>query len=213
MSPERWRRIEQLYHSALERSAEERAAYLTAECAGDQELQREWNELIKDGRRGAVLERPAIEVAADIHVSAVASDLAGRTLGRYEVVSRLGQGGMGEVYRARDTRLKREVALKVLPPKWMADAERKRRFEREARAASALNHPNIVTIHDIDQVDGVSFIAMEYLAGKTLDQVIPKAGLPVQEALKYAIEIAGALAAAHGKGIVHRDIKPLETLW
>ncbi len=115
---------------------------------------------------------------------------------------------MGEVYRARDTRLKREVALKVLPPKWMADAERKRRFEREARAASALNHPNIVTIYDIDQVDGVSFIAMEYVAGKTLDQVIPKRGLPVQEALKYAIEIAGALAAAHDAGIVHRDIKP-----
>ena len=89
----------------------------------------------------------------------------------------------------------------MLPAKWMADAERKRRFEREARAASALNHPNIVTIYDIDQVDGVSFIAMEYVAGKTLDQVIPKRGLPVQEALRYAIEIAGALAAAHGAGM------------
>ena len=105
---------------------------------------------------------------------------------------------MGEVYRARDTRLKREVALKVLPPKWMADAERKRRFlNGEARAASALIHPNIVTIYDIDQVDDVSFIAMEYVAGKTLDQVIPKRGLPVQEALRYAVEITGALAAAH----------------
>ena len=171
-------------------------------------MQREIESLINDGRQGAFLERPAIEVAAEHHVSAVASDLAGRTLGRYEIVSQLGAGGMGEVYRARDTRLKREVALKVLPPKWMADAERKRRFEQEARAASALNHPNIVTIHEIDQVDGVNFIAMEYVAGKTLDQVIPKQGLPVQEALKYAIEIAGALAAAHGAGIVHRDIKP-----
>ncbi len=130
--------------------------YLVSECAGDGELRREVESLINDGRQGAFLERPAIEVAAEHHVSAVASDLAGRTLGRYEIVSRLGAGGMGEVYRARDTRLKRDVALKVLPAKWMADAERKRRFVQEARAASALNHPNIVTIHDIDQADGVT---------------------------------------------------------
>ena len=141
-----------------------------------------------------------MEVAAEQYVSTAASDLAGRTLGRYEVISRLGAGGMGEVYRARDTRLKREVALKVLPHKWLADAERKRRFEQEARAASALNHPNIVTVFDVDQVDGTTFIAMEYVPGKTLDQVIPRRGLPLNEVLKYAVEIAGALAAAHSCG-------------
>jgi eukaryotic-like serine/threonine-protein kinase len=135
-------------------------------------------------------------------------DITGRTLGRYEILARLGAGGMGEVYRARDTRLKRDVALKVLPEKWMADAERKLRFEQEAHAASALNHPNIVTIHDIDQVEGVSLIAMEYVQGKTLDQLIPRHGLPLQEALKYAVETAGALTAAHSAGIIHRDIKP-----
>jgi len=209
MTPERWQRVEQLYHSALERTAGEREAYLAAECAGDEGLRREVESLIGNGPDGgAFLERPALQVAAEQYVSTVTPDLTGRTMGRYEVVSRLGGGGMGEVYRARDTRLRREVALKVLPPEYMADVERKRRFELEARAASALNHPNIVTIFDIDQVDGVSFIAMEYVPGKTLDQMIPRRGLRMQEALKYAVEIAGALAAAHGAGIVHRDIKP-----
>ena len=209
VAPERWQRIEQLYHSALGRAPGERAAYLAAECAGDEELRREVESLISNGQEGgAFLERPALEVAAERYVSGVTADLTGRKLGRYEVVSRLGAGGMGEVYRAHDTRLKREVALKVLPREWMADAERKRRFEPEARAASALDHPNIVTIHDIDQVDGVDFIAMEYVPGKTLDQVIPRRDLRLKETLQYAIEIAGALAAAHSAGIVHRDVKP-----
>ena len=209
MTPERWERIEQLCHSALERAPRERAAYLAAECAGDAELQREVESLINDRQEGgASLERQAIEVAAERYASTAASDLAGRTLGRYEILSRLGAGGMGEVYLARDARLKREVALKVLPHKWLADAERKRRFEQEARAASALNHPNIVTVFDVDQVDGTTFIAMEYVPGKTLDQVIPRHGLPLQEVLKYAVEIARALAAAHSASIVHRDIKP-----
>jgi Tol biopolymer transport system component len=115
---------------------------------------------------------------------------------------------MGEVYRAKDTRLNRTVAIKVLPSEKMADPERKRRFIQEARAASALNHPNIVTIYDINTDDGVDFIVMEYVSGKTLDQVIPRKGLRLNEALKYAIQIADALAKAHGAGIVHRDLKP-----
>ena len=135
-------------------------------------------------------------------------DLTGRTLGRYEILAKLGAGGMGEVYRARDTRLKREVALKVLPSKWTRDIDRKRRFEQEARAASALNHSNIVTIYDIDEIEGVNVIAMEYVTGKALDHLIPRQGLPLQHALKYGIEIAAALAAAHAAGIVHRDLKP-----
>jgi eukaryotic-like serine/threonine-protein kinase len=134
--------------------------------------------------------------------------VVGRTLSRYEVLEKLGEGGMGVVYKARDTRLERSVAVKVLPLEKVADPERKRRFVQEAKAASALNHPNIITIHDIDEADGVHFIAMEYVAGKTLDRLIPPHGLPLTEALRYALEIADALAAAHEAGIVHRDIKP-----
>ena len=119
---------------------------------------------------------------------------------------------MGVVYKARDTHLDRFVAIKVLPPEKVADPDRKRRFVQEAKAASALNHPNIVTIHDIDQADGTDFIAMEYVDGKTLDQLIPRKGMRLNEALKYAVQIADALAAAHAAGIVHRDLKPANVM-
>ncbi len=134
--------------------------------------------------------------------------LAGTRLGPYEILGLLGAGGMGEVYRARDTRLGREVAIKVLPAEKLSDPARRARFEREARAVAALNHPHIVTIHEIDTADGVDFIVMEYVPGQTLDSVIPKHGMPWKEALRVAIPIADALAAAHAKGIVHRDLKP-----
>src|SRR5207244_2487753 len=115
---------------------------------------------------------------------------------------------MGVVYKARDTHLDRSVAIKVLPPERVADAERKRRFVQEAKAASSLNHPHIVVIHDIDEVDGMYFMAMEYVPGRTLDEGIPRNGLRLSTMLKYALQIADALAAAHRAGIVHRDIKP-----
>jgi Tol biopolymer transport system component/predicted Ser/Thr protein kinase len=134
--------------------------------------------------------------------------LQGARLGPYEVVAPLGAGGMGEVYRARDARLGREVAIKVLPAEKLSDPARRARFEREARAVAALNHPHIVTIHEIETAEGVDFIVMEYVAGQTLDSVIPKHGMPWMEALRVAIPIADALAAAHAKGIVHRDLKP-----
>jgi serine/threonine-protein kinase len=138
--------------------------------------------------------------------------VVGQSLAHYQILEKLGEGGMGVVYRARDTRLDRLVALKVLPPEKVADPERKRRFVREAKSASALNHPNIITIHDIGQEGSVDFIAMEYVAGKTLAELIaPKGhprGLKVHETLKYEIQIADALAAAHASGIVHRDLKP-----
>ena len=134
--------------------------------------------------------------------------MIGQKLLHYEIVEKLGEGGMGVVYTARDTHLDRFVALKLLPPEKMADPERKARFVQEAKAASALNHGNIVTIHDIASDQGTDFIAMEYVAGKTLDQRIPKKGLPLSEALKIALQIASALARAHSAGIVHRDLKP-----
>ena len=123
--------------------------------------------------------------------------MIGRTINHYAIIEKLGEGGMGVVYKAHDSHLHRSVALKVLPPEKVADPERKRRFVQEARAASALNHPNIVTVHDIDQSDGVDSIAMEYVEGKTLDEVIGRRGLRLDEALKYAIQIADALANAH----------------
>jgi len=132
----------------------------------------------------------------------------GSSLGPYEILAPLGAGGMGEVYKARDPRLGREVAIKVLPAERMADEERKRRFIQEARAASALNHPNIITIYDISQAGGVDFLVMEYVRGKTIDQLIGRHGMRVSEALRCATQIADALAKAHAAGIVHRDLKP-----
>jgi eukaryotic-like serine/threonine-protein kinase len=132
----------------------------------------------------------------------------GTRLGQYEILSILGAGGMGEVYRARDTRLDRTVAVKALPAEMLAEEGRKRRFLAEARAASALNHPNIVSIHDFASANGADFLVMEYVSGKTLQDAIPKKGLRLNETLRYAIQIADALAAAHEAGIVHRDLKP-----
>jgi Tol biopolymer transport system component len=134
--------------------------------------------------------------------------IIGTTLGHYQVVERIGAGGMGVVYKARDLHLDRFVALKILPPEKVADPERKLRFVQEAKAASALSHPNIITIYDIDQADGVDYIAMEYVAGKTLDNLIPRKGMRFSLALEYAVQIADALARAHGAGIIHRDLKP-----
>ncbi|MBI3694608.1 MAG: serine/threonine-protein kinase [Acidobacteria bacterium] len=132
----------------------------------------------------------------------------GARLGPYEVIGKLGEGGMGVVYKARDTRLNRLVALKLLPPDKVADPERKRRFIQEAQAASALNHPNIITIYDVNTEGETQFIAMEYVAGRTLAELIPRHGIPPVQALKYAVQIAGALAKAHSAGIIHRDLKP-----
>ena len=134
--------------------------------------------------------------------------MIGHTISHYEILEKLGEGGMGVVHKAFDTRLSRVMALKVLPPEKVADADRKRRFVQEAKAASALNHPNIITIHDIDSANGIDFIAMEFVAGKTLDRLIPRHGLRLNVALKYSVQIADALAAAHSAGIVHRDLKP-----
>src|SRR6266851_1679241 len=134
--------------------------------------------------------------------------MTGKTIGHYKILEQLGAGGMGIVYRARDTHLDRFVAIKVLPPDKVTDAERKRRFVQEAKSASALNHPNIITIYDIASENGIDFIAMEYVPGKALNQLITRKGLPLGEALKYAVQIADALATAHAAGIIHRDLKP-----
>ena len=134
--------------------------------------------------------------------------MTGRTIAHYEILEKLGEGGMGVVYKARDTRLNRFVTLKLLPADKIADEERLRRFTQEARTASGLNHPNIITIHDIASEDGVQFMVMEFVAGKTLDQVIPRKGMRLAEVLKIGAQIAEALTAAAAAGVIHRDIKP-----
>jgi eukaryotic-like serine/threonine-protein kinase len=138
--------------------------------------------------------------------------MIGHTLGHFEILEKLGEGGMGVVYKARDTHLDRLVAIKILPADKVADHDRRRRFSQEAKAASALNHPGIVTIHDITQHEGIDFIAMEFVPGRTLDRVIPRHGLGLKETLDYAVQIAEALAAAHAAGIVHRDLKPANVI-
>ncbi len=199
MEPDRWRKIEALYEAALGVEAARRATFLEESCKGDESLRREVESLLfHDENAGGFLRVPALVKPLE----------GGQRVSRYEVQEKLGEGGMGAVYRAHDRQLRRPVALKVLPPEYAADPERRERLLREARAASALNHPNIVGIYEAGSDQGVSFIAMELVEGKTLQEAIPAKGLPLGKALDYAVQIAGALAKAHAAGVVHRDLKP-----
>ena len=209
MTPERWQQIDKLVEQALEQESSVRADFIDEACAGDDELRREVESLLAaHGQASSFIEAPALEVSAKELVGDRPRRLTGQQLGSFKIVSFLGAGGMGVVYKAQDSRLRRPVAIKVLSAESVADADRKRRFVQEARAASGLNHPNIVTIYDIGQAEGVDFIAMEYVDGKTLDRLIPRKGMRVVETLRYTIQIADALAAAHTAGIIHRDLKP-----
>jgi Tol biopolymer transport system component/predicted Ser/Thr protein kinase len=212
-SPERWRRIEDLYHRVRECDETERARFLAEACAGDERLRGEVESLLgytNEAERFMEefhLEQSVPETALDsVSIS------EGRELGSYRIMSLLGAGGMGKVYLGKDTRLGRTVAIKILAREKVADAERKHRFMQEARAASALNHPNIVTLYDIATDSDIDFLVMEYVEGQSLHNRIPPNGLPLQEALAYATQIADALAAAHAAGIVHRDIKPANVM-
>ena len=210
MRAERFRQIDELFDAALEKDAGARAAFLNSACTGDDELRAEVESLLAaHGRAENFIESPAMEVAAraSAALSGVTAEV-GRRIGPYKILSLLGAGGMGEVYLAEDARLNRRVALKLLPAGFTKDPERVRRFEREARAASALNHPNIVTIHDIGESDNTHFIATEFVEGRTLRRLIADGDLKTEEMLNVAAQIAEALAAAHAAGIIHRDIKP-----
>ncbi|HEY6400775.1 MAG TPA: protein kinase, partial [Blastocatellia bacterium] len=215
---ERWKQIERVYHQALERETSTRAAFLDEACAGDEELRREVVSLIAYDRSPAsMIESPVLEVAAREWADESSSLLshpsanAPSQIGAYRIMSPLGRGGMGEVWLAYDTRLGRKVAIKLLPAEFTGRPERVRRFEQEARAASALNHPNIVTIYEIGEIDNRRFIVTEHIEGETLRQLMVKAPqlrIRLGEALKVASQIAAALQAAHDAGITHRDIKP-----
>lgn len=209
MKAERYRQIDKLFEEAMERHPGERRAFLDGACAGDEELRKEVESLLKAYEQvGDFIEDPAMKVAAKAMADLCAPSSIGREIGPYRIFSLLGAGGMGEVYLAEDTRLGRKVALKLLPAEFTKDAEPVSRFEREARAASALNHPNIITIYEIGKLDDTHFMATEYIDGLTLRQRFGGGKIELKESLDITIQIASALAEAHAAGIVHRDIKP-----
>ncbi|MDQ2922294.1 MAG: serine/threonine protein kinase, partial [Acidobacteriota bacterium] len=209
MTPERWQQVKEIFNSALQYEPAERSAFLVNACDGDDSLREEVESLISSHEKGgAFIDAPAYEVAAGSLTNDEDELKPGQTVGPYDIVSLLGKGGMGQVYLAEDRRLGRKVALKFLSASFMNDSDRLRRFEQEARAASALNQPNILTIHEIGEADGRRFIATEYIEGETLRQRMLSGSITLAEALTVAEQVASALAAAHAAGIIHRDIKP-----
>ena len=209
MKPDRWQKIETVLQDALDRAPVERASFIEDACAGDEELKTEATTLIAAYEQaGDFIEEPAMARDAQVLLDNDLERNVGREVGPYKIIERLGAGGMGEVYLAQDTRLRRPVALKLLPAYFAADETRARRFQSEARAASALNHPNILTIHEVGEHDGVYFIATEFIDGKTIGELIREGKLSLDEVLDCIEQVASALTVAHDAGIVHRDIKP-----
>jgi len=214
MEPDRWQRVGEIYHSALKLAQSERSAFLRNQCREDEDLLKEVESLLScEASAADFIESPAFEVAAKIiardadedHAeSAQISDVSPR----FHLLEKIGSGGMGVVYKAEDSKLRRNVALKFLPSQFLRDPQALERFQREAYAASALNHPSICTVYDVDEYKGQPFISMEFLEGQTLEDHIGEKPLPLPELLELSIQISDALAAAHSRGIIHRDIKP-----
>jgi predicted ATPase len=209
MDPKRYQRIQALLQSALAHEPDERSAFLDQACEGDESLRSQVASLlISSERAGDFLESPAVEMAAQLITDNQARLTKGQTLGNYAVLSHLGSGGMGEIYLAEDKRLNRKVALKLLPSFLTQQDERLRRFEQEARAVSAVNHPNILTIYEVGSFDSVEFIVSEFIDGETLRKVMTRGPMSLPDALSVGVQVSSALTAAHHAGVVHRDIKP-----
>ena len=224
MTPERWAEVERLYHGAVERDAEQRAVFLKDACAGDEDLRQEVESLLHYRNQGGdFIEIPtpsgltaqlsAVATAVRrLHEPPVRGRFVGRRFGPYEVTTLIAAGGMGEVYRAVDSRLERTVAIKILPEHLAADPERRERFGREARIVSTLNHPHICTLYDIGVQDGVPYLVMEYVDGQTLEARIHRGPVAWPQSLEHLQQIADALDKAHRRGIVHRDLKPANVM-
>ena len=208
MKPERWAEVDRVWHAVLVRPEVERAAAIEALCAGDEALRRDVESLLTNRERASA--------AGFGHVALNRESLIGRRLGAYSVRALLGVGGMGEVYRAHDSTLGREVAIKILPEVWSADPDRQARFDREARLLASLNHPNIGSIYGIHESDGIRALVLELVEGETLAERLAsrsaapgaRRGLPIADVLDLAAQLTEALEAAHERGIVHRDLKP-----
>src|SRR2546430_1708419 len=209
MKAERWQQVNDLFQSAVERAPEERAAFLDEGCHGDEGLLREVESLLASYERAEnFIESPAFEVAPELLTNDRPGALVGELIGHYRIESLIGVGGMGEVYLARDERLGRKVALKLLPERLTVDETQLSRFKTEARSASALNHPNILTVYEIGAEGNRQFIATEFIEGMTLRASLASGRMNLDAALEIAVQVASALAAAHEAGVVHRDIKP-----
>ncbi len=231
MERERWLKVESLYHGALEREASERPRFLSEACSGDESLLREVESLLAEEEPGSFLGKLAFEVAAQVLAedqsggvgTASPEAMPGRAVSHYRILEKLGAGGMGEVYRALDTKLWRDVALKILPKAMADDAERMARFEREARVLASLNHPNIAAIYGLEESNGIRALVMELVEGETLAELLERAKIEIRksnigpsfdfripsfDSLGIARQIAEALEYAHERGIIHRDLKP-----
>ena len=203
MNDERWTIVDRLFDAALEREPHERAAFLDKACADDEALRREVDSLLAhDSRAAGFLSTPAAALMGN------GRSVIGRQLGPYAIHSRLGAGGMGEVYRARDTKLEREVAIKILPRLFTADPERRARFDREARLLASVNHPHVGAIYGVEEMDGTPALILELVDGDTLADRLERGPIAISEALNIARQIADALEAAHEKSVIHRDLKP-----
>jgi len=209
MADEKWQRVREIFDAALLQKPDERRRFINEACGNNKTLLAEVDSLLSSlGSAESFMERPAIANVVDV-IKAEQNKLAtGQCFGHYEIIKQIGAGGMGEVYLAEDTRLERKTAIKILPGSVADDEERMQRFVREAKSASGLNHPNIITIYEIGETDNTHFIAAEYIEGDTLRERLKGAPINLKSSLEIAIQVASALDAAHRTGIVHRDIKP-----